>query len=120
MQIQEQNATFSLPPSSPTQAERTPAALKGIVFLAGVLLVALLYESWLQKSDFMRAAREQLAHNDRVRAEVPKDRLVEWRPGDGWEPICNALGLAVPAAPFPHVNTTDEFRLMTGLDAAPA
>ncbi|HVB91124.1 MAG TPA: sulfotransferase [Acidimicrobiales bacterium] len=57
------------------------------------------------------------AHNAEVRATVAGDRLVEWRPGDGWEPLCTALGISVPDAPFPHVNTTSEFRQMTGLDA---
>jgi hypothetical protein len=57
------------------------------------------------------------AHNDDVRASVPADRLVVWRTGDGWEPLCAALGIAVPSEPFPHVNTTAEFRAMTGLDA---
>ena len=55
------------------------------------------------------------AHNDAVRAEVPAERLVDWQPGDGWAPICAALGVDVPDEPFPHVNTTDEFREMTGL-----
>jgi hypothetical protein len=58
-----------------------------------------------------------VAHNDAVRAEIPADRLVDWQPGDGWEPICRALGVAVPDTPFPHVNTTAEFRAMMGLDA---
>jgi hypothetical protein len=71
-----------------------------------------------QDADAAKAA--YIAHNERVRAEIPKDRLVEWHPGDGWKPICDALGIAVPDEPFPHVNSTDEFRLMTGLDAAPA
>jgi hypothetical protein len=57
------------------------------------------------------------AHNAAVRAEVPADRLVEWRPADGWGPICAALDVAVPQAPFPHVNTTAEFRQMANLDA---
>jgi hypothetical protein len=57
------------------------------------------------------------AHNAAVRAEVPPARLVDWAPGAGWEPICSALGLAVPDEPFPHVNTTDDFRAMLGLDA---
>jgi hypothetical protein len=57
------------------------------------------------------------AHNAAVRAEVPADRLVDWQPGDGWEPIASALGMPVPSEPFPHVNTTDEFRAMTGLDS---
>jgi hypothetical protein len=56
-------------------------------------------------------------HNDDVRRTAPKDRLLEWHPGDGWAPICGALGLPLPEAPFPHVNTTDEFRAMLGLEA---
>jgi hypothetical protein len=47
--------------------------------------------------------------NAQVRAGVPAERLLEWRPGDGWEPICAALELPVPPEPFPHVNTTREF-----------
>lgn len=49
-------------------------------------------------------------HNRAVRARAPAARLVEWQPGDGWEPLCRALGVAVPDQPFPHVNSTEEFR----------
>ena len=52
-------------------------------------------------------------HVDAVRREVPADRLVEWMPGDGWEPLCTALGVAVPSEPFPHVNSTAEFLART-------
>jgi len=54
-------------------------------------------------------------HNDAVRREVPAFRLLEWRPGEGWEPICERLGLPVPDNPFPMTNTTDETRAMFGL-----
>ena len=54
-------------------------------------------------------------HNAHVRATAPSDRLLEWHPGDGWEPICNALGVPIPDTPFPHANTTDDFRAMVGL-----
>ena len=37
------------------------------------------------------------------------DRLLVWSPGDGWEPICGALGLPVPDRPFPRTNTREEF-----------
>ena len=57
-----------------------------------------------------------VAHNEAVRAAIPKERLVEWQPGDGWDPICNALGLPSPDEPYPHVNTTADFRTMTGMD----
>ncbi|GAA3524964.1 hypothetical protein AFL01nite_14350 [Aeromicrobium flavum] len=43
---------------------------------------------------------------EQIRSEAPADRLVEWEPGDGWAPICDALGLAVPDRPFPHENST--------------
>jgi hypothetical protein len=56
------------------------------------------------------------AHNETVRATVPAERLVEWHPGDGWAPICTALGVPVPSEPFPHVNTTSDFRAMARLD----
>lgn len=54
-------------------------------------------------------------HNETVRREAPAAQLLEWTPGDGWEPICDRLGLPVPAEPFPVTNTTDEFRTMLGL-----
>lgn len=56
------------------------------------------------------------AHNAAVRDAIPSDRLVEWQPGDGWGPLCAALGVAVPDEPFPHVNTTEDFRARAGLD----
>jgi hypothetical protein len=69
-----------------------------------------------QDAGAAKAAYE--AHNDAVRAAVPADRLIDWRPADGWEPICAALDLPVPEEPFPHVNTTSDFRALIGLDAA--
>jgi hypothetical protein len=55
------------------------------------------------------------AHNAAVRATVPPERLVEYQPGDGWEPLARMLGVAAPDEPFPHENTTAEFREMVGL-----
>jgi hypothetical protein len=57
------------------------------------------------------------AHNQAVRDTVAADRLVEWQPRDGWEPLCTALAVPVPDEPFPKVNTTDDVRAMAGLDA---
>ncbi len=57
-------------------------------------------------------------HNERVRSEVPAERLVDWQPGDGWEPICSALGVAVPPDPFPHQNTSEEFQASMASRAA--
>lgn len=43
-------------------------------------------------------------HNDEVRHAVPADRLLEYRPGDGWAPLCEFLGAEQPDEQFPHVN----------------
>jgi hypothetical protein len=56
-------------------------------------------------------------HNAAVRAAIAPERLLEWRPGDGWGPLCERLGVDVPSDPFPHANTTEEFRAFMGLDA---
>ena len=62
----------------------------------------------------MMAAYER--HNAQVRAEVPAERLIDWKPGDGYAPICERLGLPIPDVAFPHTNTTAEFRAMIGAD----
>jgi hypothetical protein len=54
-------------------------------------------------------------HNDAVRAAIPAGRLLEWTPADGWEPICERLGLDVPDSPFPKTNDTNQWRANLGL-----
>lgn len=51
---------------------------------------------------------------DEVRAAVPPQRLVEWQPGDGWEPLCRALGEPVPDVVFPHENSRESFLQRNG------
>jgi hypothetical protein len=48
-------------------------------------------------------------HNDDVRRTIPPDRLLEWRPEDGWAPICRALHVPIPDDAFTQVNTRDEW-----------
>ncbi|PYI11622.1 hypothetical protein BO78DRAFT_443746 [Aspergillus sclerotiicarbonarius CBS 121057] len=50
-----------------------------------------------------------LDHYARIKALVPSDRLLEFNPADGWEPLCEFLGKPVPECPFPRVNNTQEF-----------
>ena len=60
-------------------------------------------------SDGKAAIAAYEANIAKVRATVPADRLIEFDARDGWEPLCAALGVAVPAEPYPRVNTTEEF-----------
>ncbi len=65
--------------------------------------------------DRLREAYDR--HHAWVRAEAPPDRLLEWQPGDGWEPLCERLGVPVPDEPFPHSNSTEDFHKRFGTDA---
>ena len=44
------------------------------------------------------------AHNADVQARIPPDRLLVYRVQEGWEPLCEALGVPVPTTPFPCRN----------------
>jgi len=55
----------------------------------------------------MMAAYER--HNAEVRNIASANRLLEWQAEDGWEPICRALGVAVPERPFPWVNRRSDW-----------
>jgi len=46
-------------------------------------------------------------HYQSIRDVVPRDRLLEYRLGSGWEPLCEFLGKEVPDVPFPRVNESD-------------
>jgi len=48
--------------------------------------------------------------NDAVKATVPAERLLVWDPQEGWEPLCQFLGVEVPGEPLPRLNDTASFR----------
>lgn len=51
-----------------------------------------------------------IEYNQRVRAEIPADRLLvmDLTAGDGWELLCPFLDLPIPSRPFPHENKLRE------------
>jgi hypothetical protein len=53
------------------------------------------------------AAAVYRAHYRDIRAAVPKDRLLNYQLGSGWEPLCKFLGKEVPDVPFPHRNEAE-------------
>jgi hypothetical protein len=48
-------------------------------------------------------------HEADVQRQLPADRLLIFKPSDGWEPLCAFLGQPVPDTPFPRSNTRDAF-----------
>jgi hypothetical protein len=49
-----------------------------------------------------------------VRAAIAPERLLVMTPEDGWEKLCPFLGVPVPETPYPHTNTTRDFRVAAG------
>jgi sulfotransferase family protein len=51
--------------------------------------------------------------NERVKECVPAERLLVYEVKDGWEPLCDFLGVAIPEGrPYPHLNDAESFRRM--------
>lgn len=46
--------------------------------------------------------------NQEVIDTIPAERLLVFHPKQGWEPLCEFLGVPVPPEPFPRVNSRDE------------
>ncbi|KAJ7636738.1 hypothetical protein FB45DRAFT_742124 [Roridomyces roridus] len=57
------------------------------------------------------AARDAYrAYYEEIRSVTPKERLLEYKLGSGWEPLCKFLGKDVPDVPFPRVNEGAAFK----------
>jgi hypothetical protein len=44
-----------------------------------------------------------------VKAAIPAERLLIYETGEGWERLCQFLGVPVPEAPFPSENSSADF-----------
>ncbi|KAH7308734.1 P-loop containing nucleoside triphosphate hydrolase protein [Rhexocercosporidium sp. MPI-PUGE-AT-0058] len=47
-----------------------------------------------------------------IRRIAPKERLLEYELGSGWEPLCEFLGKQVPEVEFPHANESQSLSVM--------
>jgi len=90
-------------------ADRSPESEAGFL----TAMMSRFSEQW-RDPDACKAAYE--AHNRAVRESIEPGRLFEYQPGDGWGPLCAALGAAEPDKPFPHTNSTSDFRARRKMD----
>jgi len=50
-----------------------------------------------------------VAHNEAVKATIPANQLLVYEVKEGWGPLCQFLGVPVPAGDFPRTNDRAEF-----------
>jgi hypothetical protein len=55
------------------------------------------------------------AHNAQVQKVVPAAQLLVYQVQQGWEPLCDFLGVPVPDKPFPNTNRAPHFHKMKEL-----
>src|SRR5262249_43486735 len=57
--------------------------------------------AWM--TDFFRR------HTEEVKATIAPERLLIYEVGEGWDRLCEFLGVPVPADPYPSENSREEF-----------
>ena len=65
-------------------------------------------------SDKEHAIKVYHQHNDEVVRTVDPGNLLVWDVKQGWGPLCDFLGVDVPAEDFPHANDGASMRKMLG------
>lgn len=88
---------------------RLRKVLKCIKFVKGFLWEVQFQGKFLDR-DFVEKIWYQ--HIEEVKATVPKEKLLVYDVKDGWEPLCEFLGVPVPEEAFPHLNKGENFRGM--------
>jgi len=66
-----------------------------------------LFDQQLRDKDALIAGFRR--HNEMVRQVIPPERLLVYNVREGWAPLCRALEVSAPDAPFPRVNSKDDF-----------
>jgi Sulfotransferase domain len=56
-----------------------------------------------------------------VCAAIPAERLLVFDVAEGWSPLCRFLDVPVPDAPFPRLNSTEQFwKMVRGEPSTPS
>lgn len=101
-------------PASRPWSRRFVKAVEPVVGIVAASTMLKIVTGWTRAerpADIMRNARAAYArHYKEVRAGVPEERLLDFRLGEGWEPLCRFLGREVPDVPFPHLNESAAFQ----------
>lgn len=86
--------------------------LKGPLNPIGEMVKEIVYQqtfsSNIEDKDHVIAVYEQ--HNQAVRDAIHPERLLEFSPVAGWQPLCAFLNVPVPDEPYPKTNSTEEFQ----------
>lgn len=84
--------------------------LDSVVLGHFIPMVKILWSAWLEGKEFEQIRKQKFrAQYGLVRRMVPKERLLEYRAGEGWEKLCEFLDVPVPDYDFPSANEQEAF-----------
>ena len=96
------------------QKDEGPDEMRAWLDMCSEIIAANGFPVGLDEAGLMHAFN---AHTDAVQAAIPPQQLLVYQVKEGWEPLCEFLGVPVPtpAEPFPRTNDRAEFwDLVTG------
>jgi hypothetical protein len=88
------------------ERDQAPADKKAWLEMAERIISATGFPAGMDQAQLARA---YAAHNEAVKATIPASQLLVYQVKEGWEPLCEFLGVDVPDDPFPRTNHRAEF-----------
>jgi hypothetical protein len=83
-----------------------PPEDQGLVSMAERVMADTGFPAGLSRPELLEAFQ---AHIKAVKAAIPGDQLLVFDVREGWEPLCEFLGLPIPDEPFPRTNNRTEY-----------
>ena len=87
---------------------REPGHFRDTMEMAAEIIIKQTFDGRLDDRDHALAVYR--AHEQEVRRSIAPERLLAYDVSQGWEPLCAFLEVPVLDIPFPHTNTSAEFR----------
>lgn len=88
------------------ERDQAPPELKAWLEMVNNVVSKTGFQGGLEHEDLMQAF---VAHNEAVKKTIPASQLLVYEVKEGWEPLCEFLGVPVPDEPFPRSNRREEF-----------
>jgi hypothetical protein len=89
------------------QQMKPPPHIQGVMQVATEIISAQTFGGSLTDKEAALAAYRR--RTEEVRAAIPPERLLVFDVSEGWQPLCRFLDVAMPATPFPRLNSTEEW-----------
>jgi hypothetical protein len=88
------------------EKDQAPPEMRTWLEMADNVIATTGFLSSLDRDGLIKAF---VAHNEAVKTTIPASQLLVYEVKDGWGPLCEFLGVPVPAGPFPRTNAREEF-----------